>query len=1172
MQRFFLILVILFIPTLLQAQITGWVEDFNDNILTGWQADQTTFQLTEQDSVLKINYTRTAASYEWHNFNYTPPQPILVVGNPYISVRVKSNVNTELTFKPIYYNEENDWLQEYIYGDNSWHEVVFRLENHGGTTLQIIYMYLDGGSTIPKSGTVLFDDLKIGNAVLILNITNLQAETIDSSRIDLSWQCNNPQLVQYYNIYRSNLGGFTCNATTFLDTTSQRIYSDLGLEANQTYYYKVTAIDINGSESGTSNETSARTYRSGVPPRISVQSTNSNTVALYEKFEAILLLQDAAYINPYNPEEIDVRAIFNSPTGKTWEIFGFYDNYNNRDQWKIRFSPNEIGTWCYTVYATDLDGSGQSEEYSFEAVASPHHGWLKISPVNPHYFMLDDGASFYGVGPYYPWGVNNGSTGLANLEASGANMFGYWNIMYGGEGNIIESMESGLGRYDQPKCGRIDQILEWSEARNLKMMLAIWPHDLLSHTVWAHQWHRNPYNLVCNVTEFFESEAAWEYQRKQYRYLIARWGHSRSLGIWEIVNEINGTDGWQAGKQTQALAWVQRVHNYLKQNDPYGRPTTASMSGGHYWREGYTAVDLPNVHVYETSWTAHYPGNPLRSSLWLYGNIPRQFWQDFNKPGIMGEAGYYDTYGSFAVPSDEYTALFHNALWASWAGGLAATPFWWDFGTKQIMSNQVMAQMLAFSKIANVIDYAHIPLNHAQITVPGCDAYAMEGDTMAFGWVRESYGSDVSAKSISLEGLIDAAFSVVWLNPWQGDTIQTHTRFSQNGQLNDQIPVLSHAMPDIAFLIQTAKDGETPDRLELIAYPSILFNDTTHTAQVSCYIQDNQGRICSQANNPITFMLEGCGRLQGNNPAIPNNGLATITFKASVQPGEAKIIASSAGLQPDTIEVQVKNLLTIDDFEDYASNSILTLIWQARYGTNAEFFLESSQVGQGEKSLRTEYSIGNGSPPYAGIFRNLAGNFNSANFLRFWLKPDNSGRSLAILLYETSGKYWQYDYILNGSDSMTITIPLSNFKASDGSIVMDRTALNRISLNVLKGSATWGSGTLYFDEIEFLTKYEVPVIESKNNRLVPKTFNLDQNYPNPFNHETVIQYTLPQKSSVRITMYNLQGQVIEILVDEIKEAGIYQIRWNSRNVGSGVYFYRMEAGNFEITRKCLLLR
>jgi len=95
-------------------------------------------------------------------------------------VKVKSDVNTQLTFKPIYANGANDWLLENIPGDNNWHDVLFNLTPHGGTNMEIIYMYLDGGSTELSSGMVHFDNLKIGDAVVFTNITNLEDTTLHS--------------------------------------------------------------------------------------------------------------------------------------------------------------------------------------------------------------------------------------------------------------------------------------------------------------------------------------------------------------------------------------------------------------------------------------------------------------------------------------------------------------------------------------------------------------------------------------------------------------------------------------------------------------------------------------------------------------------------------------------------------------------------------------------------------------------------------------------------------------------------------------------------------------------------------------------------------------------------------------------------------------------------------
>ena len=105
--RFF-ILILLFVSLNRSfAQVTGFLEDFNDNALTNWEMPhQDTFFLTEEDSVLKITYNRTSNTWEWDNFNFIPPL-IDVTNNPYISVRVKSNISTELTFKPIYENERN---------------------------------------------------------------------------------------------------------------------------------------------------------------------------------------------------------------------------------------------------------------------------------------------------------------------------------------------------------------------------------------------------------------------------------------------------------------------------------------------------------------------------------------------------------------------------------------------------------------------------------------------------------------------------------------------------------------------------------------------------------------------------------------------------------------------------------------------------------------------------------------------------------------------------------------------------------------------------------------------------------------------------------------------------------------------------------------------------------
>lgn len=94
---------------------------------------------------------------------------------------------------------------------------------------------------------------------------------------------------------------------------------------------------------------------------------------------------------------------------------------------------------------------------------------------------------------------------------------------------------------------------------------------------------------------------------------------------------------------------------------------------------------------------------------------------------------------------------------------------------------------------------------------------------------------------------------------------------------------------------------------------------------------------------------------------------------------------------------------------------------------------------------------------------------------------------------------------------------------------------------------------------------------------LPEEFVLEQNYPNPFNPSTTIRFALPEASQVSLKIYNARGQLVRTLVSGNYESGVHEIRWDARNdlgetVSSGMYFYRMQAGNFVESRKMVLLR
>jgi hypothetical protein len=83
---------------------------------------------------------------------------------------------------------------------------------------------------------------------------------------------------------------------------------------------------------------------------------------------------------------------------------------------------------------------------------------------------------------------------------------------------------------------------------------------------------------------------------------------------------------------------------------------------------------------------------------------------------------------------------------------------------------------------------------------------------------------------------------------------------------------------------------------------------------------------------------------------------------------------------------------------------------------------------------------------------------------------------------------------------------------------------------------------------------------------------LEQNYPNPFNPSTTIKFGLPEKSNVVLTVYNSLGAEVATLVNEVREAGSYEIEFNADNFSSGIYYYKIASGNFVETKKMILLR
>jgi sugar lactone lactonase YvrE len=191
--------------------------------------------------------------------------------------------------------------------------------------------------------------------------------------------------------------------------------------------------------------------------------------------------------------------------------------------------------------------------------------------------------------------------------------------------------------------------------------------------------------------------------------------------------------------------------------------------------------------------------------------------------------------------------------------------------------------------------------------------------------------------------------------------------------------------------------------------------------------------------------------------------------------------------------------------------------------------------------------------------------------LDFWVLSKDSTRRLMLTIVDTSinplridtlytkTKYFELPFQLNPAtvkkgDSLNYIV---TFTPDSPRVFIDTIYVQSNSLSAVSKIGLRGEGTL--------------VITSVLAGELPSRFTLHQNYPNPFNASTTIDYELPKEAVVTLRIFNTLGQVIATLADEHKETGSYRVQWNA-HVPSGVYFYRLQAGEFVETKKMILLR
>ncbi|MCL4551047.1 MAG: T9SS type A sorting domain-containing protein [Bacteroidetes bacterium] len=174
----------------------------------------------------------------------------------------------------------------------------------------------------------------------------------------------------------------------------------------------------------------------------------------------------------------------------------------------------------------------------------------------------------------------------------------------------------------------------------------------------------------------------------------------------------------------------------------------------------------------------------------------------------------------------------------------------------------------------------------------------------------------------------------------------------------------------------------------------------------------------------------------------------------------------------------------------------------------------------------------------------------------------------SIELVNTNGKKVKAEFNASNYEQSKLTDDKTSFKV-DCSNIEDGIYYLRVKSKP-SGNATYYVNDMESEEPARLNKTfnEVKIADNA----LPTEFLLGDNYPNPFNPTTKISFSLPQKSQVKLKVFDVLGREIQILADGVYEAGKYEVEFNATNLPSGVYFYNLTTGTNSITKKMLLMK
>lgn len=562
---------------------------------------------------------------------------------------------------------------------------------------------------------------------------------------------------------------------------------------------------------------------------------------------------------PYGVEGITIDAHITSPSGEQITLPAFYHQQYNRTgnasysptnnfSWKIRFAPEEIGTYTYYISIQDKNGTSrypQSGTISFTSVASTSKGFVRTSPRDSRFLEYSNGTSFIPIGSGHQWWrccgirVSDYEQTFNEFGAHGINFVRIWDQNDG----YALTVESRYDAYSWPddynpedngvNIGALrkgtqmnqrgnfeeDLILEAAEQNGVKIVLS-------SHEDIYWTWHTNG--------EDYNNPFYRDYWKRNYRYRIARWGYSTSVLAWERWNEHGHIP---AG--SQAYSFYQDFSTYVDSIDPYDHLFTTSQGSQAYSPALYSLPNIDYVSYHDYLMSSRYSSDLEGDTTnFLYRaaqclRSPGQSgcffgdgsgWSGPQKPIFWGEFDSGTTQWNQPNPNP---LVQHNGLWAGLFSNAGSSPLDWYWESQNYLAQKYDDALIASNFFAD-IDYAGLQFDHQSTSDVRINnntlsashakmrvlALKAANNMEAYAWVQHkdhrwkgSLNPSAISGSFTLNSMQNGTYNLEYWNTTTGGK-NTSTVTATNNQL--VIPV-NNLSTDIALKIRhTNRPDPTP--------------------------------------------------------------------------------------------------------------------------------------------------------------------------------------------------------------------------------------------------------------------------------------------------------------------------------------------------------------------------